>query len=278
MYLPPYDYVLTGICGDDTLRVWGMGVLAPRDSSPTPTDAADLSSSTTFNRRFDVLAMRDLFLKRNRAVPITMNLKRTSSSENVIEGLKKNYTGGYLTALACSADTRLVVATLDSSLVLLSANDGEFSVDRVLRLANEVYVTQVDFLFSELSPSSSAAAEEGLLVLCRTNVGDLLLLDLMAGIDGNEETKTKGAASRETKPPPLLVVEGGCLEFVCSSNCKLFAVHRNMGEIDWYSLEFLRRKMETELSKRDAALAMRGTTSKLPPRDLENVQREVSGI
>lgn len=271
LYLPPFDYVLVGICGDNSLRVWGMGIPSA-DFSPLRGDTAvegEDEKAATFRRQFDVIAMREQYLKRRRAQPVTMNLKRSSSSENVVESLKKDFSAGYLTALACSRDTRrVVVATLDSTLVVLATNDGDFTVDRVLHLANEVYVSKIDFLFSE---SRCGAAD---LVLCRTNIGDLLLVDLMAG-----------PQPATSATPPFLVVEGGCVDFACAPNYKLFAVQRKMGEIEWYSLEYILRKMETELGKRNALMltAAKGPDGSggakarnVTATDLELVQREVS--
>lgn len=263
IYLPPFDYVLLGICGDDTLRVWGL---------PPSAEARDDDLESKFRRHFDIVAMRDQFLHRKRAQNVTMTLKRSSSSENVVECLKKDFSSGNLTAFACSRDARwAIVATLDSTLVLLATNDGEFSVERVLRLANEVYVTKIDFLSSE--PPTPEAGR----ILCRTNIGDLLLLAVPSAADPSTP-----------QPPPFLVVEGNCVDFACAPNNKLFAVHRDMGEIDWYSLEFILRKMETELGKRSALLrtekrstgggAAAAACKRIPANDVENIQREVSDI
>lgn len=263
MYLPPFDYVLLGICGDDTLRVWGMGIPTQDDMSPKEADNVDDDNkSITFRRRFDIIAMREQFLQRKQRVPtVTMTLKRTSSSENLIESLKKDFTRGHLTAVACSRDTRrVIVATLDSTLVVLATNDGDFTVERVLRLASEVYVTKMDFLFSQ--------TPEAGIIMCRTSVGDLLLLDVVKG----------GAMT------PFIIVEDSCVDFVCSANYKLFAVQRRTGEVDWYSVEYILRRMETELGKRNAFMRMDERAKggcqavMVSTEDVENVQREVSLI
>lgn len=272
MYLPPFDYVLLGICGDDTLRVWGLGV--PHSDSSSDNDH-DNNNETTFTRRFDVVAMRDLFLKRRKAQLVQVSLNRSSSPEVAIAALKKDFSRGHLTAVACSPDTKhVLVATLDSTLVLFATNDGEFSVERVLRLANAVYLTKINFLFSEL-----------LLLLCRTNSGDLLLLDLTEPTREGKEMGGGGGVSSSSAqpqappPPVLLLAEENCVDFVCAAaNSKLVAVQGSLGEIDWFSVEYLGRRMEKEVAKRNALRL--GTAAakkvKVPASDLENVQREVS--
>lgn len=275
MYLPPFDYVLLGICGDNTLRVWGMGIPSAEASpSRDPGNNEGEDKEHKFQRRFEVITMRDQFLQRRRAQPVTMNLKRVSSSENVIESLKKDYSEGYLTSVACSRDTRrVIVATLDSTLVVLATNDGYFSVERVLRLANEVYVTKIDFLFSELPDAG--------IIICRTNIGDLLLLDLMAELSVVKKQPNGESADGPptTQSPPFIVVEGSCVDFAYAGNYKLFAAQRGMGEIDWFSLEYILRKMETEWDKRKAVMLTDRRSKegpKIPANDLETVQRQVS--
>lgn len=109
--------------------------------------------------------------------------------------------------------------------------------------------------------------------MCRTSVGDLLLLDLMSGV-------VKGVMPS----PPFIIVEDSCVDFVCSANYKLFAVQRRTGEVDWYSVEYILRRMETELGKRNALMRMDGRTKggcqavMVSTEDVENVQREVSLI
>lgn len=269
MYLPSFDFVLLGICGDDTLRVWGMDIGSTEEDLSHAEDTG-MHQSSGFRRRFEVIAMREEFLQQRRAeAAVTLNLKRSTSSENVIESLRKDFSQGYLTAVACSRiPGRVIVATLDSTLIVFSTNDGDFQVKRVLRLANEVYVTKIDFLLSELPEAD--------LVICRTSVGDLVVIDLMALPNGDE--------NRQEKPKlmpviPFLVVEGNCEGFAFSPNYKLFAVQTKLGELDLYSMDFILRRMEKELDKRNALREGGGKKKKahLSKEQVDSVHREVRG-
>lgn len=275
IFLPTYDYILLGICGDNTLRIWGTEIpnVAPVHEEIESDAEADLSCAD-FRQRFDLIAMRDSYQQRRRGQKLTINLQRSSSTENVIESLKKDYSGGHLTALASSRDgKRLLVATLDSTLVLLATNDGDIAVERVLRLANEVYMTKIDFLLSELPDTN--------LVICRTNVGDLLLIDLFeeaAGASNTAVNKPLPTTSSSGSATPFLLVEGNCMSFTISSNYKLLAVHQRTGEVDLFSMQFLLRRMEPELNKRNVIRATTAGRKKEPvnSQDLESAQKEVS--
>lgn len=266
MYLHPFDYVLLGICGDDTIRVWGMEICsATQDHGLDGGGGGGPAINSELRRRFEVIAMREEFLRRRRAEPVTMTLKRRSSSENLIDALKKDTGNGQLTALCCSRDARqVIVATLDSTLIVFATNDGDFTVQLVIRLAQEVFLTKIDFLLSETRD----------LLLCRTSVGDLVLLTL-PGTDEQVGDRKSNVLQRV----PFLVAEGNCVDFTIASDHKMFVVQTTMGELDVYSAAFVLRKMETEIIKRNALHEER---NKVPLNvtlaQLTNVKREVSLI